>query len=282
MTETYILQNLIAFAETGTLVAASEKLNISQPALTRSFKKLEDDLGISLFNRTKNTITLNKTGLLAVKYARQILALQNEMEKNLKEYFSRTKEIKIASIAPAPLLYITDLIHKSFPEAKVISEIYDDNETLYELLKKDKVQLILTTQLIANERFYSEDFFEEDLKVVLPKTHPLAKRESVKASELAGETFIVFSELGFWEKLTKRIIPNAKFITQTERSDLDTIINNSTLLAFRTNYTESLAERDQNIYADRVIVPLSDKEFNVVFYATCHIEWMKQMKEIIE
>ena len=64
MIETYILQNLAAFAECGTLVAASERVNVTQPSLTRSLQKLEDALGVPLFVRTKNTISLNQTGRL--------------------------------------------------------------------------------------------------------------------------------------------------------------------------------------------------------------------------
>lgn len=58
----YVLNELAAFSKYGTLTAVAEKLNVSQPALSRSMKKLEDDLGVSLFERTKNKITLNDDG----------------------------------------------------------------------------------------------------------------------------------------------------------------------------------------------------------------------------
>ena len=107
MIETYILQNLVAFADSGTLVAASEIVNVTQPSLTRSLQKLEDILGVRLFDRTKNTISLNQTGRLAVDYARRILALQNEMENEVVDFYNKTREIKIASIAPMPLYVLT-------------------------------------------------------------------------------------------------------------------------------------------------------------------------------
>lgn len=53
MIETYLLQQLIAFSKNGTLSAASENLHISQPALSQSMKKLEDILGVPIFERTK-------------------------------------------------------------------------------------------------------------------------------------------------------------------------------------------------------------------------------------
>ena len=51
--EIHLMEHLLAFAECGSLLKAAEKLHMSQPALTRSMKKLEDDLGVSLFLREK-------------------------------------------------------------------------------------------------------------------------------------------------------------------------------------------------------------------------------------
>lgn len=62
MIELYELRQFVTFAETGTLSQAAEILHLSQPALSRNMKKLEDDLGITLFERKKNRIELNKNG----------------------------------------------------------------------------------------------------------------------------------------------------------------------------------------------------------------------------
>ena len=52
MMELYLLEQLIAFSRQGTLSGAAEKLHISQPALSQSMKKLEESLGVSLFERS--------------------------------------------------------------------------------------------------------------------------------------------------------------------------------------------------------------------------------------
>ena len=62
MIEIYLLEQLAAVAEHGTLIKAAEALYLSQPALSRSMKKLETQLGVSLFDRDNSKITLNKTG----------------------------------------------------------------------------------------------------------------------------------------------------------------------------------------------------------------------------
>ena len=73
MFELYQLIQLIAIAECGTISRAAEQLHLSQPALSRSMQKLEDILQVTLFDRQKNKITLNKNGKLAVEQARRCL-----------------------------------------------------------------------------------------------------------------------------------------------------------------------------------------------------------------
>ncbi|MDG3213048.1 LysR family transcriptional regulator [Streptococcus suis] len=64
------LEQLIAFADQGTLSKAAEVLLISQPSLTRNMQSLEDDLGDQLFQRSKNKLILTETGKYTVQQAR--------------------------------------------------------------------------------------------------------------------------------------------------------------------------------------------------------------------
>ena len=82
MIEIYLLEQLAAFAEYGTLSKAAEQLHISQPALSRSMKKLESEIGVTLFIRDSKKISLNETGVLAASLAR------SQVEQN-KEIVSR-------------------------------------------------------------------------------------------------------------------------------------------------------------------------------------------------
>lgn len=64
MIELYQLVQLLAVADCGTMSGAAEQLHLSQPALSRSMQKLEDTLQVTLFDRQKNKISLNKKGSL--------------------------------------------------------------------------------------------------------------------------------------------------------------------------------------------------------------------------
>ena len=81
MMELYLLEQLIAFSRQGTLSGAAEELHISQPALSQSMKKLEESLGVSLFERSKNKIALNENGIMAVQLGEKLLEQSREMEE---------------------------------------------------------------------------------------------------------------------------------------------------------------------------------------------------------
>lgn len=80
------LKHLVAIAKNKTISKAAEELLISQPGLTKSMQRLEEDLGLSLFNRKKNKIELNDNGLLAVEFAKKLLDGREEMIKELTKH----------------------------------------------------------------------------------------------------------------------------------------------------------------------------------------------------
>ncbi|AEE15649.1 LysR family transcriptional regulator [Treponema brennaborense] len=282
MIETYILQNLAAFAECGTLLKTSEKLHVTQPAITKSFKKLEMQLGIPLFSRTKNTITLNANGKLAVKYARQILSLQTEMESRLIQLSKNAQHFSIGAIAPAPLWQLTELIKKKYDKPQFKTKILDNNKDLLDGLHTGKFDFAILNEFPQTEAFYAKEFFSEHLYVFLPQNHRLAGRTSLHLAELAGETFIMFADLGFWSRIKKDMIPDAKFITQKEMTDLREILSSSTLPGFVTDFSKESHLIPAYATENRVEIPLLDDEVNVTYYIVCPFEFINRLKEITE
>ncbi|MBQ9909813.1 MAG: LysR family transcriptional regulator, partial [Treponema sp.] len=68
------LKQLVVIAEEKVLSHGAERLNISQPALSRSIQRLEDELGLPLFDRTKNSMVLNEAGAAIVEEAKKLAA----------------------------------------------------------------------------------------------------------------------------------------------------------------------------------------------------------------
>lgn len=80
------LKQLICIAENKTLSNAAQKLFISQPALSRSMQRLEEDLQVQLFDHYKNKIVLNQNGELVVKHAKKILKDMDKMIENVQKF----------------------------------------------------------------------------------------------------------------------------------------------------------------------------------------------------
>lgn len=103
MIELYELQQFVAFADAGTLSEAAKQLHLSQPALSRNMKKLEDEVGIVLFDRQKNKLSLNRNGEYVLSMARKLLADSEVLIQNAHEFDRKNRTISLGLCAPAPV-----------------------------------------------------------------------------------------------------------------------------------------------------------------------------------
>lgn len=266
MIEMYVLNELAAFSKYGTLTAVAEKLNISQPALSRSMKKLENDLGVSLFDRTKNKITLNENGKNAALMAQKIIDSEIEFEKKIVEYEQSHKIFYFGSIAPIPILELTPILAHIFEGMTIKSELEENEKTLYKKLDSGEFKMIVINQIPKDTKKYSfSRLFEEHLFVLLPKTHKLANRKKISIKELSSEKFLISNKIGFWYRTTKRLIPKADFFDQSDYKTLRELVALAEIPAFITNFSE----RNFKIPENRISIPLTDPELNVTFYCVC-------------
>ncbi|MBQ9630038.1 MAG: hypothetical protein IJR49_00415, partial [Treponema sp.] len=127
--------------------------------------------------------------------------------------------------------------------------------------------------------FASQKYFSERLSVMLPKKHALASRKSLALKELAGETFAVYSEVGFWEKVKLKKIPNVKFVKLVHHEDAEPI----TAITKASDMPSFISDRTTAFVLpkNRVAIPLSDAEVNVTFYAVYKKENSSAWKELL-
>ena len=105
-------------------------------------------------------------------------------------------------------------------------------------------------------------FMEEHLFVCVPVDHELAHHETLTFSQINGFNFLLKTELGFWDTLCREKMPASKFLIQTDEEVFDELVEASSLPCFTTDYIQHQNEA----YANRVNIPLSDAEANVTFY----------------
>lgn len=104
---------------------AAEKLHISQPALSASVKRLEEELGVSLFDRTKNRIQLNDAGRLALTYADAVLDKAGEMTDVFARWLRKGNLLSLGFFDPGPMRYSVARFQKEYPDADVTSALLE-------------------------------------------------------------------------------------------------------------------------------------------------------------
>ena len=260
MIELYMLIQLVAIAENGTISKAAEQLHISQPALSRTINKLEDILGVKLFDRSKNKVTLNENGLLAVKYAKKVLAASNEFVEQVKKFDESHRTINLLSCAPAPMWVLEVMLKDMYPAVTVKSNMdYYDN--MEDTLLSEKCDLLILPYAPENDKIKSARMFEEKLLLSVPPAHPLAAYPEISLSDLEGETMLLYSELGYWHEMHKAQTPNTNYILQTEYESMTALVRVSALPSFVSNVTLDI-RKDPN----RVTVPIRDEAAKAEFY----------------
>ena len=278
MIENYLLEELVAFAENGTLNKAAEKLNLSQPAITRGTKKLETDLGVTLFDRTPNRITLNETGKYAAEQAKKVLATNQNFISQVRNFDNSNKEISIASIAPGPLIVLKNLKQKNLTIANTLLK----NQDLESFLLENQFTCVVSNQPIKNSKIESVYLGMEHLIVQLNEFSDLASKKSVTFKELEGLSFLVLSDIGIWKEIIQDEIPNAKFLYQNAEANYNEIKNYYVFHFFITNITKANRQWSNNMTSDRIPVEISDKDATQVFYANFLKENKKRLEPVIE
>ena len=154
MIELYELRQFAAFAECGTLSEAAEKLHLSQPALSRNMKKLEEDLGVPLFVRRKNKLELNENGQYVLTLAKELLSDAQEFTKKVQSFDRKNRTISLGLCAPAPGWLITPVLGSLYPEKTLQTEIVEESQLLSGL-EDGTYQLIALSHKPEGEQYLS-------------------------------------------------------------------------------------------------------------------------------
>lgn len=261
MIEIEQLFHLKTFYEHKTLSAAAEYLHISQPVLTRSMKKLEEELGVPLFERAPNRITINETGMVLLEHAQRVLDDVEILKNQVREYNRRLSLFSIGSCAPAPSTVLTEKASHVFFNKTITSEI-KDMDILIEGLNDGTYMIIIMPYDNETDEIGSLEFFEESLFFSLPPEHKYASKKSLSFNDMNGESFLLMSNIGFWYELCKKKQPDTRFLIQQNRDSFNDIVELSYLPCYVSDFTIS---RD-NIHENRVVVPIEDEEAHHIFY----------------
>ncbi len=261
MLELYDLEKLVAFKTEGTLVAASEKLLISQPALSRSMRKLEDEFGVELFTRSRNRMELNENGRLAADLAEKLLYEAGALTERVRALDRSRRTLSVGSVAPAPLWELAPELSRLYPGMTISTTVTADAGKLVEGLLDGGYSLAVLTGRPEAPGLECVGFGSEKLCFLLPVTHPLAGARSLRLADLDGETMLLRPNLGFWADVLKAM-PGTRFIVQEENYAFGELLRASSLPAFTTDRVQ----RRNGVTDGRTTVPISDEGTSVDYF----------------
>lgn len=277
MIDISLLEQLAAFAEYGTLSAAAEKLHTSQPALTRSMKKLESDLGLELFVRGKNHLSLNEVGQKAAEYAIDVLNADRDFESKVKTYARSLRTISIGFCAPVPQTVLTPLINTIFDGMTISADMADDAEFV-ERLKSHEYHLCVLHFDPNDEEIYVKKIGHEDLFISLTPGDPLAFYPEIHLKDLDGKSILLLSRIGFWANFHADKTPNTNYLLQVDPNSFFELTFNSGYPSFTSSYYINRGM----VVDGKVNIPLADPECHTDFYLCCLTSEQNRYKSLFD
>ena len=275
MIEIYLLEQLDAFQRCGTLSKAAEELHISQPALSRSMKKLEEKMGLSLFDRDNRKIALNKTGELTAVYARNILEEERKMIAHVTDFDRSLRVITLGACATVPITHLMPLLQHHFPEKSILAETADD-KTLITRLKNRSSQLVVLHELPSDKSLFCQRYLHEQLYISVPKDSPLSDRSGVSMKDLKGLNILVHRYSGFWLDICRENLPDANLLIQDNMEALAELVEASSLPVFNS----SVMLANGYVPPNRVNLPVTDVYASVDYYITCLVSEKKKYSSL--
>ena len=188
------LRYFLRVAELGSFTKAAEDLLMSQPALSRSIQKLEQELGQPVFHRKPRSLELTDAGVFLEGRARQLIQLLEDTRAEIMDdgESGRLRVGAIPTVAPYLLPEILQSFSKEFPSA-MVSVLEAPTERLLKSCSQGDIDLAVMALPIPTG-LESQTLFEEELFLVLSKSHPLTEKKKISLQDLEPERFIMLGE----------------------------------------------------------------------------------------
>jgi len=191
------LQYVVALAETGHFGEAAERCHVSQPTLSAQIKKLEEYLGVALFERQPRKVTPTEVGAQVIERARRVLqetADIRELARASRDPLTgRLRVGLIPTIGPYLLPRIAVKLKRRLPKLSLMLYEYQTGPLLGKL-RSGELDLAILALPADTDGLVTRSLFAEAFVVAMPRHHRLAGRKRIKATDLEDETLLLLEE----------------------------------------------------------------------------------------
>lgn len=191
------LEYIVAVDTYRHFVTASEKCFVTQPTLSMQIKKLEKELEVVVFDRTKQPIIPTPIGEQIIAQARRTLAESKKIQEIVDEFSgSISGEISIGiipSLAPYLLPLFIGKFTKKYPQVNVkVSEMLTDK--IIDYLKNDRIDVGLLVTPLHEKGIIEQPLFYEEMILYVNKNHALASQQEIHTNELSSPDLWLLSD----------------------------------------------------------------------------------------
>jgi DNA-binding transcriptional LysR family regulator len=193
------LRYLVALADEQHFTRAAAREHIAQPALSQQIRRLEQELGLALVERTTRRVTITEAGRTLVARARRILsevdAANAEMQALAGARTGRVTVGTMHTMGPVDVSLALAVFHERHPGVELTVREQSSGE-LAEMLRDDVLDLafLSVTERMESHELGLHQLVSEELVVILPGDHRLAGRGNVRMADLEHEHFIGYRE----------------------------------------------------------------------------------------
>lgn len=191
------LKYLISVAKEQHFARAAEKSFVSQPTLSMQIKKLEDELGVQIFERSQKKFMVTKVGEEIIKKAEIILREAEEIKNiatNSKDPMSG--EIRIGAFPTLAAYFFPKIVGKisrKFPKLKLLL-IEEKTEILLQKLKSGEIDAAFIAIPCDDFGLEHQQIFSEEFLLAVPLKHRLAKQKKVEKKDLKGQELMLLED----------------------------------------------------------------------------------------
>ncbi|MBF0566455.1 MAG: LysR family transcriptional regulator [Nitrospirae bacterium] len=190
----YRLKVFCTVAEVKSFSKASEIIHLTQPAVTAQIHVLEELYGMKLFDRTTSSVSLTTSGEILYKYAKDILSLYADVEKNLCRLSGIVRgSIRIGSTSTISNYFLPKILGDFIRgNGKIKFDLRIGNtRKVLDLVASSNVDIAFLGTEVKGQKFVVKKIYEDELCVIVPASFPMAEYGEIDIDDLLRESFLL-------------------------------------------------------------------------------------------
>lgn len=188
------MEALILLVEERSFSRAAKRMLVTQPALTKTIRNVEDCLGVKVVNRGNAGVSLTPEGKILHSYAQRIVRLRKEASDKILQLHERTGGDVYLSASTIPATYILPRALSDFkkhhPDIRVFVKAEDSEEVMNMVLDRE-VEIGCIGKNPDNAKLIAEPLWRDRLVMVVPKGHPWIHKGHIDLCDLLPEPFVL-------------------------------------------------------------------------------------------